>query len=74
MPGFTPERVEREFAVMEKLMMNDRNQSWIPVIKVAAAKGPVLVAFGALHLSGEQGVLKLLQDNGYSITRLPLTP
>ena len=26
MPGFTPERVEREFAVMEKAMMNDRNQ------------------------------------------------
>ena len=74
MPGFTPERVQREFAVMEKLMMNDRNQSWIPVIKAAAAKGSVLVAFGALHLSGEQGVLKLLQDDGYSITRLPLTP
>ncbi|WP_426032817.1 TraB/GumN family protein [Cypionkella sp. TWP1-2-1b2] len=74
LPGFTPERVEREFAVMEKLMMNDRNQSWIPVITAAAAKGPVLVAFGALHLSGDQGVLKLLQDDGYTITRLSLTP
>ena len=74
MPGFTPERVEREFAVMERAMMNDRNQSWIPVIKAAAAKGPVLAAFGALHLSGDQGVLKLLQDDGYSITRLSLTP
>ncbi|MDZ4394680.1 TraB/GumN family protein [Cypionkella sp.] len=74
MPGFTPERVEREFAVMEKAMMNDRNQAWIPVIEAAAAKGPVLAAFGALHLSGEQGVLKLLQDEGYSITRLSLTP
>ena len=74
MPGFTPERVTREFAVMEKAMMNDRNQSWIPVIKAASAKGPVLAAFGALHLSGDQGVLKLLQDDGYSITRLSLTP
>lgn len=74
LPGFTPERVEREFAVMEKAMMNDRNQSWIPVIKAAAAKGPVLAAFGALHLSGDQGVLKLLQNDGYSITRLPITP
>ena len=69
-PGFTPERVDREFAVMEKLMMNDRNRSWIPVIEAASAKGPILVAFGALHLSGDQGVLKLLQDDGYTITRL----
>lgn len=74
MPGFTPERVEREFAVMEKAMMNERNLTWIPVIKAAAAKGPVLVAFGALHLSGDLGVLKLLQDDGYSITRLSLAP
>ena len=74
LPGFTPERVEHEFAVMEKLMMNDRNQSWIPVIKAASAKGPVVAAFGALHLSGNQGVLKLLQDDGYTITRLLLTP
>lgn len=74
MPGFTPERVEREFAVMEKAMMNDRNQSWIPVLMAAAAKGPVLAAFGALHLSGDQGVLNLLQAQGYTITRLSLTP
>lgn len=74
MPGFTPERVEREFAVMEKAMMNDRNQFWIPVIMAAAAKGPVLAAFGALHLSGDQGVLNLLQAQGYTITRLSLTP
>ncbi|MDB5665216.1 TraB/GumN family protein [Cypionkella sp.] len=74
MPGFTPERVEREFAVMEKLMMNDRNQSWIPVITAAAAKGPVLVAFGALHLSGEQGVLNLLKAQGYTVTRQSLLP
>lgn len=74
MPGFTPERVEREFAVMEKLMMTDRNQSWIPVIRAAAAKGPVLVAFGALHLSGDLGVLNLLQADGYTITRLRLAP
>ena len=73
-PGFTPERVTREFAVMEKLMMNDRNHAWIPVIKAASTKGPILVAFGALHLSGEQGVLKLLQEDGYTITRLPIAP
>lgn len=74
LPGFTPERVEREFALMEKLMMNDRNHAWIPVITAAAANGPVVVAFGALHLSGDQGVLNLLQADGYTITRLRFNP
>ncbi|GLS86388.1 TraB/GumN family protein [Cypionkella aquatica] len=73
-PGFTPERVQREFAVMEKSMMTDRNTAWIPVIEAAAAKGPVLAAFGALHLSGDQGVLNLLQARGYKVTQLSLVP
>ena len=31
--------------------------------------GPlVVVAFGALHLSGEDGVLNLLAQNGWAIT------
>jgi hypothetical protein len=72
MPGYTPARVEAEFATMEQAMMIDRNATWIPVIEAAAAKGPVLVAFGALHLSGEKGVLSLLQAEGYTLTRLPL--
>jgi uncharacterized protein len=72
MPGYTPDRVKAEFATMEQAMMIDRNTAWIPVIKSAAAKGPILVAFGALHLSGEQGVLNLLQADGYTLTPLPL--
>lgn len=72
MPGYTPERVDAEFAKMEKSMMINRNIAWIPVIESAAAKGPLLVAFGALHLSGQEGVLSLLQADGYTITRLPL--
>jgi uncharacterized protein len=71
MPGYTQERVDAEFAVLEKTMMTDRNRNWIPVIEAAAKDGPVLVAFGALHLSGETGVLNLLQKDGYNITRQP---
>jgi len=72
LPGYPPEQVEKDFAVMEASLMKNRNRSWIPVIKAAAAKGPVLVAFGALHLSGDEGVLNLLADQGYAIERLPL--
>jgi uncharacterized protein YbaP (TraB family) len=69
--GYSPERVDREFALMEAALMVRRNQDWIPVLTRAAADGPVLAAFGALHLSGDQGVLALLQAEGYTLERLP---
>lgn len=68
--GYTPERVAHEFAVMEEAMMVRRNRAWIPVLTEAAKDGPVLAAFGALHLSGAEGVLALLQAEGYSLERL----
>ena len=70
-PGYTREQVDAEMAVLEELLMNSRNRAWIPVIEEAAAEGPLVVAFGALHLSGEEGVLNLLQGNGWTVT--PLT-
>lgn len=72
MPGQSPEDVDAEFARMEQAMMTRRNRAWIPVIEAAAAKGPVFAAFGALHLSGANGVLNLLQDQGFTLERLAL--
>ena len=71
MPGYTPERVEAEFATMETVLMTDRNRNWIPVILAEADNGPVVAAFGALHLSGPLGVLSLLAAEGFTLTRLP---
>lgn len=72
MPGVTPEQVDAEFARMEEVLIADRNRSWIPVLSRAAANGPVFAAFGAMHLSGDVGVLNLLEAEGYTLTELPL--
>jgi uncharacterized protein YbaP (TraB family) len=72
-PGYTPEKAKAEFDRMEEVLMTARNRAWIPVIEQAAGNGPVFVAFGALHLSGEAGVLNLLQQNGWTVKRLPLS-
>ena len=72
LPGMTPAKIEAEFAAMEEALMSARNRGWIPVIEATAAKGPVFAAFGALHLSGDEGVLALLQARGWAIARLPL--
>jgi len=36
-----------------------------------SSRAEVLAAFGALHLSGDQGVLALLQAEGFTLERLP---
>lgn len=71
-PGYTREQIDAEFARMEELVSFSRNRAWIPVITKAASDGPVFVAFGALHLSGEDGVLNLLSKEGFTVEKLAL--
>jgi uncharacterized protein YbaP (TraB family) len=70
MPGADPAVIAEQFVMVETHLMNARNRNWIPVILHAAQDGPVLAAFGALHLSGEQGVLALLAAEGFAIEPL----
>ncbi len=69
-PGYDQATAEAEFAMLENNLMIGRNVAWIPVIEAAAQKGPVFVAFGALHLAGDQGVLALLRGQGFAIERI----
>jgi uncharacterized protein len=71
-PGYTPERADAEFSRLEEVLANARNRAWIPVIEGAAADGPVFVAFGALHLSGDEGVLNLMARDGWVLERLAI--
>lgn len=67
-----PAEVDAEFAKMEEVLVAGRNRAWIPVLEKAVADGPVVAAFGALHLPGDAGVLALLEAEGFSIEPLPL--
>ncbi len=70
-PGVDADEVRHQFALMEEVLMTGRNRSWISGLLKAAERGPVLAAFGALHLPGETGVLALLQAEGFAVTPLP---
>jgi len=72
LPGYTRDEIDAEFARMEELVAASRNRAWIPVLTEAASKGPVFTAFGALHLSGQDGVLNLLQKEGFTLEELKL--
>lgn len=68
--GLPAEQVEADIALMEETLVLARNRAWVPVIEAAAGDGPVLVAFGALHLPGEEGVLNLLARAGWRVKPL----
>ena len=68
--GDRADEVMDELAEMEQKLLHDRNTAWAPAILEAVSNRPTLVAVGALHLSGETGVLPLLQAEGFTLTRL----
>ena len=71
--GLSREEVDRQMDLAQTRLMDDRNRAWIaPLLEGAVEAGDegIVAAFGALHLPGEAGVLSLLQDEGFTITRL----
>lgn len=58
-------RLLRQF---DDLLLDKRNNAWMPVI--LRTKGDTLVvAVGAAHLPGRSGILNLLHKRGYDLTR-----
>ncbi|MCA6467983.1 MAG: TraB/GumN family protein [Chitinophagaceae bacterium] len=54
----------------QELLLNRRNQNWIPIMDAAMKKSPTFFAVGAGHLGGSQGVLELLRKQGYQVRAL----
>lgn len=67
--------VDEQLALAQTKLMDNRNASWIGPLTLAAEaaaarnKG-VVAGFGALHLPGDQGVLHLLEIEGWRVQRL----
>jgi uncharacterized protein YbaP (TraB family) len=72
LPGTTRAETDAEFARMEEAMIAARNRHWMIAIETAVKDGPAFAAFGALHLSGREGVLALLEQRGFTLERLPI--
>jgi uncharacterized protein YbaP (TraB family) len=52
--------------------VKQRNQRMIETLLPLLQQGKVFTAVGALHLPGEKGLIRLLQDQGYDLFPLPL--
>ncbi|MFV0292325.1 MAG: TraB/GumN family protein [Paracoccus sp. (in: a-proteobacteria)] len=73
--GLPAEKVDEMTDEAQVLLMDERNRSWIAPLTEAAAEAAendkgVVAAFGALHLPGEEGVLRLLEKDGWTVKRL----
>ncbi|WP_108814477.1 TraB/GumN family protein [Loktanella sp. Alg231-35] len=70
-PGLDPAEGVTMFAEMQEALLETRNRNWIPVILAATeTHDDIVVAVGAAHLIGDQGVLQLMQNDGWTLTRV----
>ncbi|SFR56264.1 hypothetical protein SAMN04488005_2911 [Yoonia tamlensis] len=70
LPGMDVQTANELFAQTQEAILDERNRNWIPVITQASeTHDNVIVAAGAAHLIGENGILNLLQNEGWTVTR-----
>lgn len=62
--------------LFNRIMLAERNVAWIPGLRAALDRGRAVVAVGAAHLPGKQGILSLLTQQGYRVEPiiLPAAP
>ena len=60
------EEIDHDYGDMAVLLDN-RNNKWIDKLKPILADGDAFIAVGALHLPGEEGLIELLTEAGYTL-------
>jgi uncharacterized protein YbaP (TraB family) len=58
---------EDEDQLMKKKLVDKRNSNWIPKLNSYMHAKQCFIAVGAAHLGGENGLIQLLQQQGYTV-------
>jgi len=62
---------KKEFPAIYKKVLTDRNNNWISKLETfSTTKDVELVLVGGLHLSGDDGLLNMLEKRGYKLENL----
>jgi uncharacterized protein len=65
--------MRKEYPDLYQSINPERNRAWLPKLEAMLMDNnndDVLVVVGALHLVGEDGVVKMLSDKGYKVKRI----
>lgn len=54
--------------VQQTRLLKERNNNWVQILPGKMKKGATLFAVGAGHLGGDDGLIRLLQNKGYTVT------
>jgi len=58
-----------EYATIKnKIMVEERNAAWLPHLRLLFKKGNAVVLIGAMHLAGPNGLIALLQQDGFKVS------
>lgn len=52
--------------------LDERNHKWIPLIEIQLKTQPTFIAVGAGHVGGPNGLIRLLEAKGYTLTPVKL--
>jgi uncharacterized protein YbaP (TraB family) len=63
---------QQDMDKLEQVMLTDRNRKWVDLLSGLSEPKRIFAAFGAGHLPGENGVLYMLEQEGFEITRLAM--
>ena len=50
------------------ILLYNRNRNWVAKLKTLLPSKALVIAVGAGHLPGEQGLINLLRKEGYNVT------
>lgn len=64
------EEARADYPELMERVIGDRNRAWLPkIVELVEGDQPVVVVVGALHLLGDDGLVKLLEAEGYTVTQ-----
>lgn len=64
------EKARKIAQIFRDAIITHRNREWMEPLIEELDRGNAFVAFGSLHLIGEEGVLALLEEEGFEVLRL----
>lgn len=70
--ALTASFMDEENSKLKDKLIDKRNHKWIPAIMELTKNKSCFIAVGAGHLGGENGIIQLLKNQGYTVEPIPI--